>query len=51
VRSAWELDTVAGFTNQSLRASVSSLLDQSFSSSQMTYDLRRLRLKGLVVRI
>jgi hypothetical protein len=30
---------------------VSSLLDQPFSSTQMTYDLRRLRLKGLITRI
>jgi hypothetical protein len=45
------LNTVVGFTNQSLRALVSQLLDQPFSSSQMTYDLRRLRLKGLVTRI
>ena len=40
------LNTVVGFTNKSLRALVSQLLDGSFSSSQMTYDLRRLRLKG-----
>ena len=45
------LNTVVGFTNQSLRALVSPLLDQPFSSAQMTYDLRRLRLKGLVTRI
>ena len=45
------LNTVVGFTNKSLRALVSQLLDGSFSSSQMTYDLRRLRLKGLVTRI
>ena len=45
------LNTVVGFTNKSLRALVSQLLDGSFSSSQMTYDLRRLRLKGLVTRV
>jgi len=27
------------------------LLDRPYSTSQMTYDLRRLRLKGLVIRI
>ena len=30
---------------------VSQLLEGPFSSSQMTYDLRRLRLKGLVTRV
>jgi len=45
------LNTVVGFTNKSLRALVSQLLDAPFSSSQMTYDLRRLRLNGLVARV
>jgi hypothetical protein len=45
------LNTVVGFTNKSLRALVSQLLEGPFSSSQMTYDLRRLRLKGLVSRV
>jgi hypothetical protein len=45
------LNTVVGFTNKSLRALVSQLLEGPFSSSQMTYDLRRLRLKGLVTRV
>ena len=45
------LNTVVGFTKKSLLALVSELLGGLFSSSQMTYDLRRLRLKGLVVRI
>jgi hypothetical protein len=45
------LNTVVGFTNKSLRALVSQLLDGPYSTSQMTYDLRRLRLKGLVIRI
>ena len=44
------LNTVVGFTNKSLRALVSELLSGPYSSSQMTYDLRRLRLKGLIVR-
>jgi hypothetical protein len=30
---------------------VSQLLDGSYSTNQMTYDLRRLRLKGLVTRV
>ncbi|MDA8038169.1 MAG: hypothetical protein M0Z69_03220 [Actinomycetota bacterium] len=45
------LNSVVGFTNKSLRALVSQLLDAPYSTSQMTYDLRRLRLKGLVVRV
>ena len=45
------LNTVVGFTNKSLRALVSQLLDGPYSTSQMTYDLRRLRLKGLVIRL
>ena len=45
------LNTIVGFTNKSLRTLVSELLGSPYSSSQMTYDLRRLRLKGLIVRI
>jgi len=45
------LNTVVGFTNRSLRAQVSGLLGGAYSSAQMTYDLRRLRLKGLIRRI
>ncbi|MGH9129849.1 MAG: hypothetical protein ACRDY2_13050 [Acidimicrobiales bacterium] len=40
-----------GFTNKSLRALVASLLGAAYGPAQMTYDLRRLRLKGLVVRV
>jgi hypothetical protein len=40
-----------GFTNRSLCARVSSLLGSPYTSAQMTYDLRRLRLKGLVRRL
>jgi hypothetical protein len=45
------LNTVVGFTNRSLRAQVSQLLGGPYSSAQMTYDLRRLRLKDLIVKI
>jgi hypothetical protein len=45
------LNTVVGFTNRSLRAQVSALLGGAYTSAQMTYDLRRLRLKGLIHRI
>ncbi len=42
---------VAGFTNASLRALVAELLGRDYSTNQMTYDLRRLRLHGLIERI
>jgi hypothetical protein len=47
------LNTVVGFTNRSLRAQVSGLLGggSTYTAAQMTYDLRRLRLKGLIRRI
>ena len=39
--------TVVGFTNRSVCAQVRSLLGGPYTSTQTTYDLRRLRLKGL----
>jgi hypothetical protein len=42
---------VAGFTNKSLRGLVAGLLGRDYTTSQMTYDLRRLRLHGLIERI
>src|ERR1700681_5082317 len=42
---------VAGFSNRSLRALVAGLLGTTYTSSQMTYDLRRLRLHGLIIRL
>jgi len=42
---------VTGFTNQSLRGLVAGLLGRDYSPNQMTYDLRRLRLHGLIERI
>ncbi len=41
---------VTGFTNKSLRGQVAGLLGKDYSSSQMSYDLRRLRLHGLIAR-
>ena len=41
---------VTGFTNKSLRGQVAGLLGRDYSSSQMSYDLRRLRLHGLIER-
>jgi len=42
---------VTGFTNQSLRGLVAGLLDHDYSANQMSYDLRRLRLHGLIQRV
>jgi hypothetical protein len=40
-----------GITSKSLRALMTGLLHASYSPGQMTYDLRRLRLTGLIRRI
>ena len=45
------LHVVAGFTNRSLRARVTTLLGMPYSMGQMSYDLRRLRMKGLITRL
>ena len=42
---------VTGFTNRSLRGLVAGLLGRDYSTNQMTYDLRRLRLHGLIERV
>ncbi|MEO7017785.1 MAG: hypothetical protein ABI067_14805 [Leifsonia sp.] len=38
------------FTNRDLRDLVGQLLGQVFTAGQMTYDLRRLRVHGLITR-
>jgi hypothetical protein len=40
-----------GFTNKSLRALIAGLLGSDYRPGQMTYDLRRLRLAGLIQRL
>lgn len=40
-----------GFRNGALRQRVGALLGRPYSAAQMTYDLRRLRLKGLIHRL
>jgi hypothetical protein len=40
-----------GFRNRDLRPRVEALLGRPYSPAQMTYDLRRLRLKGVIHRI
>ena len=41
---------VAGFTNRQLTERVAALLNASYTSKQATYDLRRLKRKGLITR-
>jgi hypothetical protein len=41
---------VTGFTNKSLRGHVAGLLGRDYTSAQMSYDLRRLRLHHLIER-
>jgi hypothetical protein len=40
-----------GFRNRELRPHVAALLGRAYSAAQMTYDLRRLRLKGVIHRL
>ena len=42
---------VTGITNKSLRGQVTGLLGRYYSSAQMSYDLRRVRLHGLITRV
>lgn len=41
---------ITGFDNKTLTGLMTSLLDQSYTTKQATYDLRRLRRKGLIER-
>lgn len=45
------LHAVTGFSNRSLRGQVAGLLGLEYTTSQMSYDLRRLRLHGLIRRL
>ena len=45
------LNSVVAFTNRSLRAQVATLLGSPYTANQMSYDLARLRAKGLIERI
>ena len=40
-----------GFTNKNLRVLIAGLLGSTYTPGQMTYDLRRLRLNGLIRRL
>ena len=46
-----QLHAVAGFTNKTLRALVAEHLGHDYGQSRMSYDLRRLRLHGLISRL
>ena len=48
---ATTLNAVTGFSNKSLRGHVAGQLGSEYTCSQMSYDLRRLRLHGLIQRI
>jgi hypothetical protein len=41
----------AGFRHRDLRPRVAALLGRAYSAAQMTYDLRRLRLRGFIQRL
>lgn len=43
--------TVTGITNKSLRGLVAGLLGADYTANQMSYDLRKLRLHGLIERV
>ncbi|WP_432841106.1 hypothetical protein [Dactylosporangium sp. CA-092794] len=45
------LFAVTGVTNKRLRALTARLLGTTYTTGQMTYDLRRLRLNGLITRV
>jgi hypothetical protein len=40
-----------GFTSKNLRVLIAGLLGSAYTPGQMTYDLRRLRLNGLIRRL
>ena len=48
---ATTLHAVTGFSNKSLRGHVAGHLGREYTCSQMSYDLRRLRLHGLIQRV
>ncbi len=42
---------VGGFSNKTLRPLVAGLLGEPYSQARCCYDLRRLRMKGLIIRL
>jgi hypothetical protein len=49
--SGQTLLAATGFTNKNLRVLITGLLGSAYTPGQMTYDLRRLRLAGLIRRL
>jgi hypothetical protein len=47
----YQVHAVTGFTNASLRGLVAGLRGSTYTANQMSYDLRRLRLHGLIERV
>ncbi len=45
------IGSVTSVSNRTLRGLVAGLLETDYNSNQMSYDLRRLRLRGLIERI
>lgn len=48
---AMSVSLIGGFSNKTLRPLVAALLDEPYSQARCCYDLRRLKLKGLIVRL
>lgn len=48
---ALSVHLIGGFSNKSLRPLVASLLGEPYSMGRCSYDLRRLRMKGLIERV
>ena len=48
---AMSINLIGGFSNKTLRPLVAALLGKRYRQSQCCYDLRRLKLKGLIVRL
>jgi hypothetical protein len=48
---AMSVNLIGGFSNKTLRPLVAALLGEPYEQGQASYDLRRLKLKGLIVRL
>ncbi len=48
---AMSINLIGGFSNKTLRPLVAALLGEPYSQARCCYDLRRLKLKGLIVRL
>jgi len=48
---AMSINLIAGFSNKTLRPLVEQLLGEPYGQARCCYDLRRLKLKGLIVKL